>query len=277
LSYFKNSLIYHPHKALNEKYERFYQKISALVTESSGHYINEFIETSDHVMIDTLYLKNPDSEICVIFFHGNAGNLAMRYDMIKFIYNFASVLIFDYRSYGRSQGCLLFVSDKKLQLDAKAVWTYATKTLNYLPSKISLFGESLGSAIVLGLVANLSQTLNSDVYPHSIVLNSPFYSLRSMIRVIFDKLRMGPIGYVPSIIYGTEYKSDLNIQYINHITKIIIAHSPWDEIVPYKEGYKLYQLIAPTHPHIKFIKISGTHNNINLTDAYIYALADLYQ
>jgi fermentation-respiration switch protein FrsA (DUF1100 family) len=277
LSYLKNSLIYHPSKADNDKYDRFYQKVYTLATEAGGKAIIEFVQTSDGLLIDTLYMKNPDSDILVIFFHGNAGNLAMRYDMLKFIYNFASVLIFDYRSYGKSQGSLFFMSGKSLQSDALAVWSHAIKFLNYLPSKISLFGESLGCAVALELVANLSQTLNPLVYPHSIILNSPFYSLKSMIRIIFDKLRMGLIGGLPAMVYGTEYKSDLNIQYVNHITKIIIAHSPWDEIVPYKEGQKLYQLVAPNHPNVKFIKISGTHNNLNLTDGYIYALADLYQ
>lgn len=269
-------MIYNPLKASEDKYNKFYQKIYKLA-ESDDHVINTFVKTSDNISLDTLYLKNSDSDICVIFFHGNAGNLAMRYDMIKFIYNFASVLVFDYRSYGKSDGSLLFISDNNLQLDGDTIWAYATTTLKYPPNKISLFGESLGCSIVLSLGAKLSKTLNPILYPHSIVLNAPFYSLESMIRVVFDKLRIGFIGYVLSTLYGTEYKSDTQIQYINHITKIIIAHSPRDEIVPYKESQKLYQLIVGTHPKTKFVNISGTHNNLYLTDTYIYALSDLYQ
>lgn len=276
ISYLKISLIYNPLKASEDKYNKFYQKIFKLA-ESDAHVVNTFVKTIDNIQLDTLYLKNSDSDICVIFFHGNAGNLAMRFDMIKFIYNFASVLIFDYRTYGKSGGSLLFISDDKLQLDANTIWEYATTNLKYPPNKISLFGESIGSSIALALGAKLSKTLNPSLYPHSVVLNAPFYSLKSMVRIVFDKLRIGFVGHVIENLFGTEYKSDIQIQYINHITKIIIAHSPRDEIVPYKESQKLFQLISSTHPKVKFVNISGTHNNLYLTDPYIYALSDLYQ
>lgn len=276
LSYLKNSLIYNPIKASEEKYNNFYQKIYRLV-ESKDHVINTFVKTSDNILLDTLYLKNPDSDVCVIFFHGNTGNLSMRFDMIKFIYNSASVLIFDYRSYGKSSGSLLFISDNNLQVDADAIWSYVQTDLKYTPNKISLFGESLGCSIAISLGAKLSKTLNSELYPHSIVLNSPFYSLTSMIKIIFNKLRIEFAGCLLSAIYGAEYKSNVQIQYINHITKIIIAHSPRDERIPYKESQKLYNLISSTHPNAKFITISGTHDNLWLTDPYIYALSELYQ
>lgn len=276
LSYLKNSLIYNPIKASDEKYNNFYRRIYELV-ESPDHVVNTFIKTSDNILIDTLYLKNPDSDVCVIFFHGNAGNLAMRFDMIKFIYTSASVLVFDYRSYGKSSGSLLFVSDNNLQADTDAVWSYVRTNLKYPPNKISLFGESIGCSLALSLGAKLSKTLNSELYPHSIVLNSPFYSLESMIKIVFNKLKIGFMGYMLSTIYGAEYQSNMQIQYINHITKIIISHSPRDEIIPYKESQKLYNLISSTHPNAKFITISGTHNNLCLTDTYIYALSELYQ
>lgn len=276
VSYIKNICIYVPYLASHDKYEKFYHKIYKL-TESPNNIKNIFIQTPDNILLDTLYLKNPDTDICIIYFHGNAGNLAMRYDMINFLYNFGSVVIFDYRSFGRSSGNLIGISESTMGIDAETIWSYVIHNFGYKPTRISLFGESLGCSIVLCLATNLSKTLDESQYPHSLILNSPFYSLDSIIKVIFEKVRMSTMGNLLSVMYGTEYKSDSYIQYINHITKIIIAHSPRDEIIPHKEGYNLYKLISDIHPNIKFINVLGTHNNLCLTDSYIYALSNLFQ
>jgi len=276
LSYVKNFLIYYPHKVTLYKYASFHDRVKKLV-EVEDYVISAFVKTTDNIFLDTLYVKNPDSDKCIIFFHGNAGNLTMRYDMINFLYTYASVLIFDYRSYGRSDGYVIFSSDVSMQTDSDAIWSYCVNVLKYSPSKISLFGESLGCAAALKLSAELCKSFESDSYPHSVVLNAPFYSLGSMIRVIFEKLRMGFVGNFFSMIYGSEYKSDMLIQCINPQVKIIIAHSLHDEIIPYAEGFKLYKLVSDTHPNIKFINISGSHNNLYLTDAYIYALSAAYE
>jgi len=79
-----------------------------------------------------------------------------------------------------------------------------------------------------------------------------------------------------SPIIGREYPSDEMIKFINHQTKILIAHSPRDEIIPYDEGYRLYKSVSQSHPGIQFINITGTHNNLGLTDQYIYSLADMF-
>ena len=276
-SFFKNTFIYVPQPASTDRYQKFYQKIHQL-TESPDHVTNNFIQSNpDNIVLDTLFLKNLDTDICIIYFHGNAGNISMRYDMIKFLYNFGSILIFDYRSFGKSNGSLIDITEHTMETDAEAVWSYVKTNLKYDPNKISLFGESLGCSIALGLATKLSKTLEKSQYPHSLILNSPFYSLKSIISVIFSKMHLGLLGQIISMLYGNEYRSDLYIPYVNHMTKIIIAHSPRDEIIPHKEGFDLYKLISNTHPNVKFINILGTHNNLCLTDTYIYALSDIFQ
>lgn len=275
LVYAKNILIYHPTTGLPIKYERFFQKLAQL-TDSPNQIINCVVKTSDNINLDTVYIKNSFTKKCIIFFHGNAGNISMRFDMIKFLYNFASVIIFDYRSFGNSSGDSSNLSAFTLQKDANAIWSYAVNQLGIDAKNISLFGESLGCAIAIELVANLSRSMDEHLYPHSLILNSPFYSLGSMIELTFSRFNINFIGQVVSMILGNEYKSNDFIKFINHKTRIIIAHSPRDEVVPYREGLKLYQSIMHSHPNIKFINITGTHNNLGLTDSYIYTIADLF-
>ena len=274
LSYVKGVMLYHPMAPVPEKYDRFYQKLLQL-TESRNYVSNNLIKTSDGIFLDSVYIKNPDTNKCVIFFHGNAGNLSMRFDMIKFLYNYASVIIFDYRSFGKSTGETTNLSDYGLRKDADTIWNFAVEKLNIRPNNISLFGESLGCAIAIRLAADLSKTMDSYNYPHSLILNAPFYSLVSMMKVIFDKINIGFVAKLLGV-FMSEYQSNEWIKYINHQTKIIIAHSPRDEIVPYNEGWRLYESIRQTHSNIKFVSITGTHNNLGLTDQYIYTLADLF-
>lgn len=260
-----------------EKYYRYFQKIFHLTgSENSNNVNNYMIKTSDNIFLDTIHIINPDKSKCIIFFHGNAGNLTIRFDMIKFLYNYASIIIFDYRSYGRSTGDATSLSSHSLHKDAQAIWNFATNKLGIHPNDISLFGESLGCAIAIELASKLSENMDSKFYPHSLILNAPFYSLSSMITSTFNKLNLGFLSKIVSAFVGREYCSDQWIKLINHRTKIIIAHSPRDEIVPFDQGLKLYKLIANIHANTKFITLSGTHNNLGLPENYIYALADLF-
>lgn len=273
--YAKNAILYLPMSATRDKYDRFFSKLFSLV-ENQNYIISSFVKTVDGALLDTVYIKNPDSSKCIIFFHGNAGNITMRFDMIKFLYNYASIVIFDYRSFGKSSGDNNQLSSKSMQKDAEAIWNYTRHNLGYCAEHISLFGESLGCAVIIQFAAELSKKMNHTIYPHSLILNSPFYSLTSMIEHTFGKINIKFLGKILSYIVGRDYQSNEFIKFINHKTKIIIAHSPKDEIVPYKEGWNLYTSVSQINKNIKFVNITGTHNNLGLTDNYIYSLSDLF-
>lgn len=275
LIYIKSILIYNPTCVAHQKYDKFYAKLSHLV-ESEHQITNYFVKTKDNLLLDTLYIENPDTEKCVIYFHGNTGNLSMRFDMIKILYNFASIIIFDYRSYGKSNGRHLYLSSHGLLTDADAIWNFTTNRLKIKPNNISLFGESLGCSVAIYLASKLSKNMNNENYPHSIILNSPFYSLESMIKKSFEKFRLDFFGNILKNIFGREYKSNEWLKLINHQTKIIIAHSINDEIIPYEEGLNLYNSLNQIHPFVKFIAIDGSHYNLCLSDNYLYALSELF-
>jgi hypothetical protein len=271
----KSHILYHPIPANVNKYERFYGKLYQMA-ESKNFVEKTTVRTIDGIMLDGIYIKNPDTDKCIIFFHGNAGNISMRFDMVKFLYNYASVLIFDYRSFGKSSGEISNLSSNGLIKDAEAIWKYTVEKIGVKANNISFFGESLGCSIAIYLTAKLSSDFDSNNYPHSLILNSPFFSLKSMIDITFNKLNIGFVGKIITLLFGREFMSNEWIQLINYRTKIIIAHSPRDEVIPYMEGLKLYNLISETHTNTKFINITGTHNNLGLTDNYIYTLADIF-
>ena len=274
INHIKTFLLYHPIKASINKYLRFYQKLLELV-EAKEYLVLDQVKTIDNFLLDTIYLRNPNSNKCIVCFHGNAGNVAMRYDLIKFLYTYCSVLIFDYRSFGKSSGSITDLSCQSLLTDAQAVWQYVTRILRFDSRNISVFGESLGCAIAINLVTHLSETMDEHNYPHSLILNSPFYSLGSLLACNFGTVSEFVSGFL-NLFLQTEYRSDIQIQFINHLTKVIIAHSVWDEVIPYNEALKLYQILVTVRSDVKFVDILGTHNNLIITDHYIYALAALF-
>ena len=88
----------------------------------------------------------------VIFFHGNAGNIAHRLDYLRMFHDLGlATLIIDYRGYGRSSGS---PSEAGTYLDAEAAWRHATQTLGFAADRIVLFGESLGGGVATRLAVD---------------------------------------------------------------------------------------------------------------------------
>jgi hypothetical protein len=60
-----------------------------------------------------------------------------------------SVLVFDYRGYGLSQGA--FPNELQVYEDSQAAWNYLRYVRQIPPEQIIIYGESLGGAIALDL------------------------------------------------------------------------------------------------------------------------------
>ncbi|OQX48160.1 MAG: hypothetical protein B0D87_07185 [Candidatus Sedimenticola endophacoides] len=91
--------------------------------------------------------RNPRATL--LFCHGNAGNISHRLDSIRLFHELGlSVLIFDYRGFGRSEGA---PGEEGTYLDAHAAWTYLSETLGLPAHSIILFGRSLGGAVAAEL------------------------------------------------------------------------------------------------------------------------------
>src|SRR5512134_1778780 len=103
----------------------------------------------------------------VLFFHGNAGNAADRLDRAKILHDRFGLDVFlvDYRGYGRSGGS---PSEAGLARDARAIYE-AARARGFPPERIVPFGESLGSAVAVGLAAERSCG--------GVLLETPFLSV----------------------------------------------------------------------------------------------------
>jgi fermentation-respiration switch protein FrsA (DUF1100 family) len=197
------------------------------------------ITTEDGVRLYAWYVPASERRGVVLFFHGNAGNISHRLDSLK-IFNALNLdtLIFDYRGYGRSEGR---VSEQGTYRDAEAAWRYLTVERSIPAGEIVLFGRSLGAAIA-AYVASRHR-------PGAVILESGFVSVPDMAAALYPWL---PARQLARISYSTgEY-----LQMVPY--PVLIVHSRDDEIIPFEQGRKLFEL---AHESRHFLELRGGHND----------------
>ena len=179
-----------------------------------------------------------DTKMVVLWFHGNAGNISYRYDMIRAMMEIpVEVFIIDYRGYGKSEGT---PSETGLYIDAQAAWDYLTYVRKTQPERIVILGKSLGGVPAIDLA--------SKVKPAGLIVQSSFTSASDMAAAIMP--------FLPRFLLHTRMDSNNKIVSV-HCPKLFI-HSRADEIVPYELGKKLFE--AAGEPK-EFYEVKGAPHN----------------
>jgi len=178
------------------------------------------------------------TDMVMLWFHGNAGNITYRYDMIRGMMELPiEVFIIDYRGYGKSEGR---PTESGLYLDARAAWDYLTRTRGTPADHIIIFGKSLGGAPAVDLAC--------QVEPAALIVQSSFTSAADMAAVV--------LPFFPTVFLHTKMDSIHKIAGVR-CPKLFI-HSPADEVIPYKLGRRLYE--AAPEPK-EFYEVKGAPHN----------------
>jgi len=201
-------------------------------------------ETADGVQLHGLLCRTAslpneaDGRRVLLWFHGNAGNLSNRLDMLGDLCRLSvEIFIIDYRGYGLSKGK---PSEKGLYEDARAAWDYLTLERKIEPARIVIFGKSLGGAVAVDLATR--------VRPAGLIVQSAFTSVPDMAAVAMP--------FVPRFFIRTKLDSLHKVRDIR-CPKLFI-HSPADEIIPYAMGRRLFE----TAPEPKaFHEVAGSGHN----------------
>ena len=112
-----------------------------------------WVDTEDHRHLEGRYFCHPQPQATVLYCHGNVGTvdkwsvLAERLSRLHRI----SILVFDYRGYGRSSG---FANEQGILKDAEAARNWLARENGIAPSDVVLMGRSLGGAVAVDLAAN---------------------------------------------------------------------------------------------------------------------------
>lgn len=160
---------------------------------------------------------------CVVFFHGNAGNVSHRLDILRRLYDRVGlgVLLFDYRGYGRSGGT---PTEQGLYSDARGARSLV-RARGWDRGGAILYGRSLGAAVALQSA--------SEAKPSGCVLESAFTSVEDMARhhypVLSHLLMPWLRGQFPSL------------ERVRHLEcPTLFLHGDQDKISPIGMGWRLF-------------------------------------
>lgn len=220
-----NSLFYHPN-----------DKVYLTPEDAALEYENVYFKSLDGTKLHGWFIPaKGESWGTVVHFHGNAGNITANLKMVSFFsYHGLNLFMFDYRGYGESEG----------SPERKGVYEDSLSSVRYVLSRddvskkpVFLLGQSLGGANAIAVAS-----LNKEPRIRALVIDSSFYSYRSIVR---DKIGEIPIiswFKMPlSYIMATDsfHSGDL----IGTIapTPVMIIHGTADRVVPYHHGAQLFE------------------------------------
>ena len=186
-----------------------------------------------------------------LFLHGNAGNVTHRGAHMRAIAQAgSSVLVIDYRGYGRSQGS---PSEKGLYADADAGYEYVAR----LGKRVVIHGESLGSAVAVDLASRKPCA--------GLVLEAPFSSARAVAARVLPLV--GPL-----LIWSYDAKSKIR----SVKAPLLVIHGDRDEVIDYSLGRDLFEAANQPKEHRR---VEGGHHNDILESAgpaYVEWLSAFY-
>lgn len=199
-----------------------------------------FFTTPDGTNLHGWYCAVEEPRAVVLFAHGNAGHLAHRAWLMRFLTEQmrVSVMIFDYRGYGRSDGIPTVAGVLE---DARAARTHLAEKSGVEESDIVLMGRSLGGAVMVQLAA--------DAPPRGLILESTFSSLRDVAEVLAPSLAW----IVP------QAKLDSAARIGSYGGPLLQSHGDADQTIPFASGRKLFD--AATGAKEFVIIPGGDHND----------------
>ena len=227
---FQRNMMYYP-SALTE-----FQK------SNSGSFNQILIEASDGLIIKSWIAYGEADKKTFVFFHGNAGNAADRFPMLKPLEDAGhTVVLAEYRGFGDNPG---YPNETDIISDAEKLLDFLTGT-GISENDIILMGRSLGTGIATNLATKYNVSALALISPYSsfpdVGANAyPIFPVRLLMRDQFDSKSI--IDRVSS--------------------PIIMFHGDSDSIIPIRFGEDLFD--AANEPKTFRTLTNYGHNNLDM-------------
>ena len=206
------------------------------------------ITTPDGVTLHGWWIHGPNERV-LIWYHGNAGNVGDRLHNARWFVDRlgVSVVLVDYRGYGRSGGT---PDEAGVYADGLAVYD-AVAARGVRPENVVLFGRSLGGAVAIEVALQRPAG--------AVVLESVFRSMRALAREHY--------WFVPGFLVRTRMDNASKVGRVE--TPVLVLHGDRDAIVPLAHGRELFARAAgPAWLHV----VAGAgHNDTYLVGGEPYA------
>jgi len=192
---------------------------------------------------------------CILFIHGNAGNISFRLTYIQKFYELGfSLLFFDYPGFGKSWG---IPNEENCIKSSHLFYKYLINVCMIQQSNIILYGESIGGSIASSL-ANLCN-------PKYLILQSTFTDIKLIINKIvnlsyFNFLITNNIGFDTL----QNIKNRFKLNKLNKKMKTYIINTSEDELIDINHAIELSKYSD------KYYLCTGPHSNITIDSDFIF-------
>ena len=197
-----------------------------------------WLVTRDGIRINAWWIPAPGARRVTVLFHGNGGNLTHRIaHMRSIVAAGSSLLIPDYRGYGKSEGK---PSESGLYADADAAYAWLISQ-GHSAKRIVIHGESLGTAVAVDLAARTECA--------GLVLEAPFNSASQVAGKVLP-------FFGPLVMRQFDSKSKIG----RVRGPMLFIHGDRDEVIPYELGRDLY--VTAPEPKSFWTVTGAGHNDL---------------
>lgn len=181
----------------------------------------------------------------LLYFHGNGANISANINhAARFQQLGLSVLLVDYRGYGRSDGN--FPSEQQVYADARASWDFLIQQLGQNPEESFIYGHSLGGAIAIDLALQHPEAAG-------LIVQGTFTSIQDL------AYRTTPFGFLPIPLLLTQ-RFD-SIDKVPHLQMpSLFIHGTDDGEIPADMSEQLYEAAPP--PKRLWLVPNAGHNGL---------------
>lgn len=207
--------------------------------------------------------------VTVIQFHGNGQNMTSHFIALAWLTDFGyDFFAFDYRGYGTSKSD---PSQEGLNQDSLAAIRYIMKRTPVKAGAepdLILYGQSLGGAVVLRALGDLTAEERHRI--KAVVIESSFHNYKSIAAEYLSRSWITwlfqPLAYV---LISNAYSPE---DYISKVSPIplLVFHGDRDPIIPLRFGEKIFSLANPPKKMIVIPK--GGHIDAMFIDRQKYRL-----
>ncbi|TVP62279.1 MAG: alpha/beta fold hydrolase [Nodularia sp. (in: Bacteria)] len=185
----------------------------------------------------------PNAEV-LLYLHGNAMNVGANISHANRLHQLGfSVLLIDYRGYGRSQGN--FPNEKRVYQDAVVAWNYLVEEKQIPPSQIFIYGHSMGGAIAIDLAIKRPEAAG-------LIVESSFTSIGDIVTYR-NLYRIFPVN----LILTQRFESIKKVPQLK--MPVLFIHGTADTTVPSFMSQELYH--AAPEPKKLFLVPAADHND----------------
>lgn len=187
--------------------------------------------------------SGPETAV-MLYLHGNGANIGANAEQAnRFRQIGLSVLLIDYRGYGRSPGS---PNEQQVYEDAEAGWQYLTQVRQVQPQRLFLYGHSLGGAIAIHLALQQPDAAG-------LIVQASFTSMRQMVDY-----------EMPRSIFPIDLLLTQKFDSISRVSELkmplLYIHGLNDLRVPARMSQQLYD--ASPDPKQLYLVPDAGHNNV---------------